>query len=410
MKRLKNFWDDDEWRAKRVFTNLDKKQRTYIDSPTKFKATYSTSYNKSNFFIKSNPQVVMKITSSSSNFDKLKAHIKYISRNGTLNVFTSDGEIYKGKENLYKLCATFNASMYEIPTARDLFLLNKKEKRETFNMVFSMKDYANAPLEKIKEASMKAIAEKYPNNYFVVAMHSDTDNPHCHLCLKAVDDYGKRVNIRKIDLDDIRRNFALELRKLGVEASTKIYHKYSVNSGKEINKNIYMGNALKQYGIKHKAHYYRVISFGRAHFNFDEREKESYYVRYRTNKGKDINIWSDDLERVIKENNVMPNEFARFVIVGEKELKFNVFDKKSKKYYEKTTYKKIWDVSIENRLEKPLKPIQMSRTTFKEISESTDNKHIKTMLKHPKGQVGRNIKAKEDYEKEFKDMDIQNLS
>ena len=97
------------------------------------------------------------------------------------------------------------------------------------------------------------------------------------------------------------------------------------------------------------------------------------------------------------------------MIVGEKELKFNVFDKKSKKYYEKTTYKKIWDVSIENRLEKPLKPIQMSRTTFKEISESTDNKHIKTMLKHPKGQVGRNIKAKEDYEKEFKDMDIQNL-
>ena len=51
----------------------------------------------------------------------------------------------------------------------------------------------------------------------------------------------------------------------------------------------------------------------------------------------------------------------------------------------------------------------MSKTTFKEISEPVDNKHIKIMLKQPKDQVGRDIKAKEDYEKEFKDMDIQNL-
>lgn len=35
MKRLKNFWDDDEWRAKRVFTNLDKKQRNIYRWPNK---------------------------------------------------------------------------------------------------------------------------------------------------------------------------------------------------------------------------------------------------------------------------------------------------------------------------------------------------------------------------------------
>lgn len=64
-------------------------------------------------------------------------------------------------------------------------------------MVFSMKTHSTTPKEKLQQATITSLKKIYPNNFFVVAFHGDTDNPHCHICLKIADKNGKRINPKK---------------------------------------------------------------------------------------------------------------------------------------------------------------------------------------------------------------------
>ena len=102
----------------------------------------------------------------------------------------------------------------------------------------------------------------------------------------------------------MREKFAENLRDLGVEAvATK-------KKGKVI-ENYYYDST------KHKAHHYEVVDFGKAPYKFNQDNQESFFVRYRTSKGKEIDIWADDLERVVAENDIHIGEYVRFAIVDE---------------------------------------------------------------------------------------------
>ena len=122
----------------------------------------------------------------------MKAHLKYISRNGKLEVKSSDEEIFFGRDKIGDMSERFN-SFVEIPKTSEIKSLFLREKRETLNLVFSMKDHKLAPGNKIKKAATQVIKKKYPDNYFVIAVHNDTDNPHCHVCLKISDNFGVRI-------------------------------------------------------------------------------------------------------------------------------------------------------------------------------------------------------------------------
>ena len=361
-KKLKSYLDDDEFRAKRVFLKFENKQNNFYKGP----AGYKRAIKKSNYFSSQeqyikNTQVIVKITGNDGTFEKLKSHIRYITRNGEIGVYTSFGEIISGKENLKEIWDNFNKDGYRIPTEKELFTNCQKEKRETLHLVFSMKDYTNASMDQIRLAAMETIKQKYPNNYFVLAMHNDTAHPHCHLVLKTRDVFGRRIDPKKEDLDDLPKNFVLELNKLGVEACTRIKHKYD-DKGQEINtniitvsdKNLWSKNKQNQ----HKPHYYQIVSFGQANYKFNPANESSYYVRYRTSKGKDIDIWANDLERVVTENNLKIGEYARLAITGEQAYEKTIYDKKTKRSYKKTIYKKTWDISVEGRAEKILKPLK----------------------------------------------------
>ena len=121
---------------------------------------------------------------------------------------------------------------------------------------------------------------------------------------------------------------------------------------------------------EHKPHHYEVINFGVANFKFDSENRMSNFVRYRTSKGKDIDIWADDLERVIKDHKIQIGEYCRFAITAEEPKTIKIQDKKSKKWYEKTVYKKTWDVSIEKRAEKILNPLKkFTPNQYREVEE-----------------------------------------
>ena len=84
----KKFFDD-EFKAKKVWQDYLKRSK----SATTFKIRQAKSSKQvsNNPFTPHNAEVVIRVTGSSCDFNRLKAHLRYISRNGELEVFDKDG-------------------------------------------------------------------------------------------------------------------------------------------------------------------------------------------------------------------------------------------------------------------------------------------------------------------------------
>ncbi|SWA73091.1 Uncharacterised protein [Klebsiella pneumoniae] len=69
--------------------------------------------------------------------------------------------------------------------------------------------------------------KKYPNHRFVLGYHNDKkEHPHVHVVFRIRDNDGKRADIRKKDLREIRTGFCEELKMKGydVKATHKQQH------------------------------------------------------------------------------------------------------------------------------------------------------------------------------------------
>ena len=274
---------------------------------------------------------------------------------------------YQGLEDNKAFSKFFNNSGSAIPNDYE----NLKEKREVLNFVFSMKEHNNTPKDKLVEAVLKTMKEKYPNNATYAVFHGDTDNPHIHCDLKIAGEDGKRIDVRKNDLLDMRIKFAKNLNDLGIEATaTRKYSGKSKDRTKE---------EIKEHKEKLHNHHFEVVEFGEAKYQFDDRNSSSYFVKYKTSKDEITTIWGKELEKVIKENDIAPGEFVKFRKVDKAPVE-TVIRKKSKngkrEVFIKNGFKDVWDCSILGRAEKDLKVnpnMKNLKTTFtqdiKDISE-----------------------------------------
>ncbi|RBQ27628.1 relaxase/mobilization nuclease domain-containing protein [Arcobacter sp. CECT 9188] len=150
---------------------------------------------------------VVKITGNSKNFQKWKEHIDYITRGGELEIVVNEYEKYQGLEDNRAFSNFFNHSGSSMPNDYE----NLKERREVLHFVFSIKHHETAQKDKLIEAVLKIIHEKYPNNASYVVFQEDRNNPHIHLGLKIAGEDGKRIDVRKNDLYDIRARFTKNL-------------------------------------------------------------------------------------------------------------------------------------------------------------------------------------------------------
>ena len=166
----------------------------------------------------------------------------------------------------------------------------------------------------------------YPNAQFVLALHKDTDNPHCHICLNANNLNGSRIHIQKKDLLTMRQSFAKELNARGVYAlATKRSDSYR---GYEI-----ALNAPRRTELDLKQKFYGIIDFGEAPYNDDNLNKDSFLAQ------------KYDLQQ---------SDFIRVKKIGYK-LRPYTFEKTiGGKLYEITNASKVavWDISIRDRAEK----------------------------------------------------------
>ena len=357
---------DDEIIAKKVFTKIENASKLPLNYINKNRDKYTKDIKTGKLISKNmfrkNTEVVVKITSGSKNSQALSKHLDYISRDGNVELITNDFDRYAGEDEILEVKRIFKNEGSPSP----LYKEGAKEKRHTINMVFSMKEHSTTPKEKLQQAVITTLKRMYPNNFFVVAFHNDTDNPHCHVCLKVADKNGKRINPKKADLANLRAEFAKALNELGVEAKATNKKQREVEINQEFSVKLNANNEINQ-APKIKMHYYQVMDFGEANYQFstDKNAKKSYYVSYKTKKGI-TTIWGQDLERVVRENKVLRGEYARFKIVGQEEYEIKRKAKINNKWQEvvKTLKKPIWEVSVIGR-EKDLKQINKAKTTKK---------------------------------------------
>lgn len=291
-----------------------------------------------------NTEVVVKLTSNSKNFKSISNHIDYITRNGQLDFYTPVDEYtkehiaYRNSLDCGQFTDGFNRNQIK-EFFKDCNPKNSEnEQRETFNLVFSMKDYLGVDKfsfdpQIVRQAAIKTIETMYPNNFFVAALHTDTSNPHCHICLKAKNKNDKYINIQKNALIKMRKVFADELKLRGVEA-TATFKKDRYNKKHEIKRSSYeydytqdnkrLGfDFVDEISLREKnprrvaidKGFFEVVDFGTKKFKPDDK-KESFFITYQTADYKPITIWGKDLERLIKDNKLEKGSFAKFQKLG----------------------------------------------------------------------------------------------
>lgn len=355
-----------EWKVKKVIVARNEHSKYFKIKQAKQKNLRKSSTRKMLFGYDNSKEVLVKITSNAKTFENLQQHIKYISRDGLIELLDSEMMTFKGKDENEECLESYQNIGKPLPKEKDIL----KTKRETYNIVLSMKDFKECPPNKLKSAAFKTIKTLYPNNYFALALHIDTDNPHCHICLKISNDYYKRLDLKKADLMQIRQCFAKNLKELGIEACATKYLDRNKNLSLDLSQ-------LNKTHSKIKPHYYQVIDFGNAPYKNDSKNKQSYFVSYITPKGV-TTLWGNDLERVVAESQLQKSEFAKFAKIGHRLQKDN-FEKRIKgKLYEIENNRKVavWDISVLNRKEKEftkLPPVESSYI----IREKLQTKGIK---------------------------------
>jgi hypothetical protein len=166
------------------------------------------------------PEVMVKVLSSGSN--NLKAvggHIDYIGRKGALELETEDGDRIQGRDAGQTLLDDWDLDIDELRPRADLAPTNaRKPPKLVHKLIFSMP--AGTRPEKVEAAVRNFAREEFALKHrYAFVLHTDEPHPHVHLLLKATNEQGIRLNIKKETLRHWRSEFARKLRELGIAAN-----------------------------------------------------------------------------------------------------------------------------------------------------------------------------------------------
>ncbi|WP_246295136.1 relaxase/mobilization nuclease domain-containing protein [Piscinibacter koreensis] len=154
------------------------------------------------------PQVMVKVTGGGRGMRAIAAHLRYISRNGRLEMEDERGEQMRGKEALRDIGDDWRFGGSYIPDVA--------ERREAYNIMLSM-PRGTDPLS-VQWAAREFARAELADHKYVMVLHDHQANPHVHISVRAEARNGKRLNPRKADLHRWRETFAEKLRVRGIDA------------------------------------------------------------------------------------------------------------------------------------------------------------------------------------------------
>lgn len=153
------------------------------------------------------PEVFVKVTGRQKGGNHVKTHLNYIGRKGDVEIETRDGEILTSKEDVDERAAEWS----------DTLQWRSRPTISSVSLVFSM-PAGTEPDKVLGAVRALAHAEFSDNHDYVMALHTDTPQPHVHLTVQAEGLDRSRFNPRPIQLNRLRERFARELRARGVVA------------------------------------------------------------------------------------------------------------------------------------------------------------------------------------------------
>ncbi len=155
------------------------------------------------------PQVMVKVTGGGRGMKAIAAHLRYISKNGRLDIEDDRGQTLHGKDAVRELAQEWRYS--------GSYIDDVSPRREAFNIMLSMPRGSADPAIVQRAARDFAKAELADHKY-VIVLHDHQANPHVHISVRAESRHGRRLNPRKADLHRWRETFAEKLREYGIDA------------------------------------------------------------------------------------------------------------------------------------------------------------------------------------------------
>lgn len=159
------------------------------------------------------PEAVVKLTGRARGAaGHLLAQLDYITRNGTLPAKTQDGERITDRARLLTLHDDWLLANAAAGRAR-------AEPNAAQSVALTLSMPPGTPPDRVEAAAHRWACDTFAGTHdWVLARHDDTGHPHVHIAVRAVGADGRRLAPGPADLQRWRERFALELRRLGLEA------------------------------------------------------------------------------------------------------------------------------------------------------------------------------------------------
>jgi hypothetical protein len=165
------------------------------------------------------PEVIVKVSGGARTLGGVEQHMAYIGRNGEFAVELDTGERLQERHFERSLVLEWNLDL-EAQERQNAHRIRegRKPSKLVHNLIFSMPP--GTPASKVLRAVKILAANEFELKHrYAMVLHADEPHPHVHVVVKAVSEQGVRLNIRKATLRNWRRQFAENLRQLGVAAN-----------------------------------------------------------------------------------------------------------------------------------------------------------------------------------------------
>lgn len=165
------------------------------------------------------PEVMLKVTGGGKTKAHVMQHLRYITRAGKLEAYTDEHSLLSGRAELDELMSAWGLDVAK----------GAGKNKLVHNIIFSMPEGTDAA--KLHQAVKNFARNEFfgTRPYLMVLHEPDTDpskkkakHPHVHMVIPIEDYNGKRLQLRKAELESWRTKFAEQLREQGVEANATI--------------------------------------------------------------------------------------------------------------------------------------------------------------------------------------------
>ncbi len=357
------------------------------------------------------PQAVVKVISQARGF-RAQRLMEYIGRaegkdgDKELPFEDSKGEVGQGKEAIEAKYQEWREKFERAKPGQ------KNPPRHVTHMMLSAScDNNDKNAKKVLAAAREVLQDQLAaKGYdYIMVMHRDTDRPHIHV---AINNYNMDADKRKLRLNppelfELRTAFAERLQALGIEQMATLRRDRPVTLDQ-----VRQGMAeLKERGgwLQAKmrsasvgAHAGRLVDFGRAPYNFDDRNERSYYVELQTSSGPRV-LWGKDLERALGDAGVRKGESVELERAGKVNVKVNAktYDDRGRlvESQEVAAEKGLWNVKRVEKGQEKAPPILDALAERERIAKA-----ITRMREQVKQVTGPLTKERKEYMQALREL------